>query len=128
MFSQVSMHAILLESMKNTFDNFFIFTAETQEAQYKSLITVTYGVETAGQTIGTNCFNLTYKTVLSTQTPLTELNLKTGCSGGLFPNNNIFINIDEESSFATSAVTATSTTVSFIISKYAYTNIFFFQT
>lgn len=128
MFSQVSMHAILLESMKNTFDNFFIFTAETQEAQYKSLITVTYGVETAGQTIGTNCFDLSYKTVLSTQTPLTELNLKTGCSGGLFPDNNIFINIDEESSFATSAVTATSTTVSFIISKYAYTNIFFFQT
>lgn len=128
MFSQVSMHAILLESMKNTFDNFFIFTAETQEAQYKSLITVTYGVETAGQTIGTNCFDLSYKTVLSTQTPLTESNLKTGCSGGLFPNNNIFINIDEESSFATSAVTATSTTVSFIISKYACTNIFFFQT
>lgn len=90
----------------------FFSTVETQEARYTSLITVRYGVETAGQTIGTNCFDSTYKSVLSTQTPQTEPNLKQGCSGGLFINDNIFIDIDEESSFATSAVTITSTSVS----------------
>lgn len=126
MFSQVSMHAILLESMKNTLSLIKKnFSAETQEALYTSLITVTYGVETAGQTIGTNCFDSTYKTVLSNQTPLTESNLKQGCSGGLFDNDNIFIDIDEESSFAPSAVTATPTTVSLVTSKYPCTNIFF---
>lgn len=92
--------------------NVFSFIAETQEALYTSLITVTYGIETAGQTIGSNCFDSTYKSVLSTQTSQTELSLKQGCSGGLFDNDNIFIDIDEESSFAPSAVTATSTTVS----------------
>eukprot|EP00105_Crassostrea_gigas_P024115 XP_011444257.1 PREDICTED: sushi, von Willebrand factor type A, EGF and pentraxin domain-containing protein 1 isoform X2 [Crassostrea gigas] len=89
-------------------------TPETQEARYTSLITVRYGVETAGQTIGSNCFDSTYKSVLSTQTPQTEPNLKQGCSGGLFINDNIFIDIDEESSFATSAVTITSTSLSVI--------------
>lgn len=114
----------MFESMKNTFNKFYSSTAETQEALYTSLINVTYGVETTGQTIGSNCFDSTYKSVLSTQTPQTELNLKQGCSGGLFANENIFIDIDEESSFAPSAVTATSTTVSLITSKCACTNIF----
>lgn len=106
------------------FDEFYFSAVETQEARYTSLITVTYGVETAGQTIGSSCFDSTYKSVLSTLTPQTESNFKQGCSGGLFDNDNIFIDIDEDSSFATSAVTVTSTSVSLITSKYACTNIF----
>lgn len=119
-----SIHACL-NTLK--FDECYFSTVETQEALYTSLITVTYGVETAGQTIGSSCFDSTYKTVLSTQTPQTESNLKQGCSGGLFTDDNIFIDIDEESSFATSAVTVTSTSVSLITSKYpcTCTNIFF---
>lgn len=93
----------------------FSFIAEDQEVLYTSLIIVNYGIETnSGQTIGSSCFDSTYKSVLSTQTPQTESNLKQGCSGGLFTNNNIFININEESSFAPSAVAATSTTVSLL--------------
>ena len=71
---------------------------------------MSYQVETPGQTIGSNCFADSYKGVLSLQTPQAERNLGDACTNGL--GTTIEIDIDEIASFASSAVTITTNTVS----------------
>lgn len=71
---------------------------------------MSYQVETPGQTIGSNCFADSYKGVLSLQTPQAESNLGIACTSGL--GSTIEVAIDEEASFASSAVTITTNTVS----------------
>ena len=71
---------------------------------------MSYQVETPGQTIGSNCFADSYKGVLSLQTPQAESDLGKACSSGL--GSTIEIDIDEIASFASSAVTISTNTVS----------------
>ncbi|XP_062611525.1 uncharacterized protein LOC134273339 [Saccostrea cucullata] len=92
-------------------------TPENQQALYTSLVTVTYQVETQGQTIGSTCFDNAYKSAISTQTPLTEQALKGGCSGGLFPNDNIEININEDSSFATALISTDTMNITYTVEQ-----------
>ncbi|XP_061175426.1 uncharacterized protein LOC133184388 [Saccostrea echinata] len=92
-------------------------TPENQQALYTSLVTITYQVETQGQTIGSTCFDNAYKSAISTQTPLTEQALKGGCSGGLFPNDNIEININEDSSFATASISVDTVNITYTVEQ-----------